>query len=178
MDFRFVAPNLRSLDAMEAELLACAIWQDERPMRGVAGLLDWRLAGTLSQLGRQGLLKGELGEVVFIPGRPRLTFEKLLIFGLGPRSGFGEGTFRSVVSHMLRALEGLRVRRAVVELPGRGDGIVEAERACELVLECVGDSETHDAWWLVEPPEAQRRISDRALDERRRSRFSAPADRP
>jgi Cytosol aminopeptidase family, N-terminal domain len=178
MDFRFVAPNLRSLDTTGAELLACAIWQDERPMRGVAGLLDWRLAGTLSQLERRGLLKGEFGEVVFVPGRPRLAFEKLLVFGLGARSGFGEGTFRSVVSHMLRALEGLKVRRAVVELPGRGDGILEAERACELVLECVGDSQAHDAWWLVEPPEAQRRISDRALDERRRSRFNAPADRP
>jgi hypothetical protein len=77
MDFRFVAPNLRSLDTTGAELLACAIWQDERPMRGVAGLLDWRLAGTLSQLERRGLLKGELGEVVFVPGRPRLAFEKL-----------------------------------------------------------------------------------------------------
>jgi hypothetical protein len=162
MDFRFVTPNLRSLDATGAELLACAIWQDERPMRGVAGLLDWRLAGMLSQLGRKDLLKGE----------------KLLVFGLGPRSGFGEGTFRQVVSHMLRALEGLRVRRAVVELPGRGDGSVEAERACELVLECVGDSEAHDAWWLVEPSDAQRRISERASDERRRSRFNAPADRP
>jgi hypothetical protein len=178
MDFRFVAPNLRSLDSTGAELLACAVWQDERPMRGVAGLLDWRLAGSLSQLERRDLLKGELGEVLFVPGRPRLAFEKLLVFGLGPRSAFGEGTFRRVVSHLLRALEGLRVRRAVVELPGRGDDIVAAERACELVLECVGDSQAHDAWWLVEPPEAQRRISERALDERRRSRFSAPADRP
>ncbi len=178
MEFRFVAPHLRSLDSTGAELLACAIWQDERPMRGVAGLLDWRLAGSLSQLARRDLLKGELGEVVFVPGRPRLAFEKLLVFGLGPRSGFGEGTSRRVVSHMLRALEGLRVRRAVVELPGRGDGVLEAERACEIVLECVGDSEAHDAWWLVEPPDAQRRISERALDERRRSRFIAPADRP
>ncbi len=178
MDFRFVAPSLRSLDATGAELLACAVWQDERPMRGVAGPLDWRLAGTLSQLLRRDLLTGALGEVIFVPGRPRLAFEKLLVFGLGPRSGFGDGTFRGVVSHMLRALEGLRVRRAVVELPGRGDGLVEPERACELVLECVGESQAHDAWWLVEPPDAQRRISERALDERRRSRFNAPADRP
>ncbi len=178
MDFRFVAPNLRSLDTTGAELLACTIWQDERPMRGVAGLLDWRLAGTLSRLARRGLLLGELGEVIFVPGRPRVAFEKLLIFGLGARSNFGEGTFRRVVTHLLRALEGLCVRRAVVELPGRADGTLEAARACELVLECIGDSEAHDAWWLVEPPEAQRRISERAQDERRRSRLSAPADRP
>jgi hypothetical protein len=170
VDLRFVSPNLRSLDSSGTELVACTVWQDQLPMRGAAGLLDWRLAGALSRLARTGFLGGEVGEVLFLPGRPRLCFEKVLVFGLGNRSGFGESTFRSVVSHLLRALAGLRVRRAVVELPGRVDGVLEAERACELLLECVGDSEDHDAWWLIEPPEAQRRIAERAQDERRRSR--------
>jgi hypothetical protein len=169
VDLRFVSPNLRSLDASGTELVACAVWQDQRPMRGAAGLLDWRLAGTLSRLAREGFFGGELGEVLFLPGRPRLCFEKVLVFGLGARSGFEESTFRSVISHLLRALRGLSVRRAVVELPGRADGGIEAERACELLLECVGDSEDHDAWWLIEPPEAQKRIAERAHGERRRS---------
>jgi hypothetical protein len=172
VDLRFVSPNLRSLDASGIELVACPIWQDQRPMRGAAGLLDWRLAGALSRLAQRGFLAGELGEVLFVPGRPRLCFEKVLVFGLGPRSGFGESTFRSVILHLLQALAGLRVRRAVVELPGRVDGALEAERACELLLECAGDSADHDAWWLIEPPEAQRRIAERAHDERRRSRKS------
>jgi cytosol aminopeptidase family protein len=170
MELRFVNPDLRSLDATGIELLACSVWRDQRPMRGVAGLLDWRLAGALSRLARKGFLAGELGEVVFVQGRPRLCFEKVLVFGLGARSGFGEGTFRQCLSHVLRALGGLKVRRAVVELPGRADGLLEAERARELVLECLGDSETHDVWWLVEPPEAQRRIAERAQDDRRRTR--------
>jgi len=170
VDLRFVNPDLRSLDAAGTELLACPIFQDQRPMRGVAGLVDWRLAGKLSKLAKRGFLAGELGEVLFVPGRPHTGFEKILVFGLGARSSFGEGAFRGVISHLMRALAGLRVRRAVVELPGRADGILEAERACELVLDCVGDSEAHDAWWLVEPPDAQRRIAERAEGERRRSR--------
>jgi Cytosol aminopeptidase family, N-terminal domain len=170
MDLRFVSPDLRSLDASGVELLACTVFEDQRPMRGAAGLLDWRLAGRLSRLAKQGFLAGELGEVVFVPGRPHLCFDKVLVFGLGARSGFGEGTFRSVITHLMRALAGLRVRRAVVELPGRAEGLLDADRACELVLECVGDSDAHDAWWLVEPPEAARKFADRAQDERRRSR--------
>jgi hypothetical protein len=170
VDLRFVNPDLRSLDAAGTELLACSILQDQLPMRGVAGLIDWRLSGRLSRLARKGVLAGELGEVLFVPGRPHLGFEKVLVFGMGTRSGFGEGSFRSVVTHLMRTLSGLRVRRAVVELPGRAEGILEAERACELVLECVGDSDAHDSWWLVEPPDAQRRIAERAQDERRRSR--------
>jgi len=170
MELRFVNPDLRSLDGSGVELLACSVWSDQRPMRGVAGLLDWRLAGALSRLARTGFLAGELGEVVFVPGRPRLHFDKVLVFGLGARSGFGEGTFRDVLGHLLRALGGLRVRRAVVELPGRAEGLLDAERARELVLESLGDSEDNDVWWLVEPPEAQRRMAERAQDERRRSR--------
>jgi hypothetical protein len=170
MELRFLNPDLRSLDGSPVELLACSVWRDQRPMRGVAGLLDWRLAGTLSQLARKGFLAGELGELLFVPGRPRLRFEKVLVFGLGARSGFGEGTFRQVLAHLVRALGGLRVRRAVVELPGRAEGLLEPERARELVLESLGDSEENDVWWLVEPPEAQKRMAERAQDERRRSR--------
>jgi hypothetical protein len=168
MELRFVPPDLRRLDDPTAELLACCVWSDQRPMRGLAGLLDWRLAGRLSSLAREGFLLGDLGEVLFVPGRPRLQFEKVLVLGAGVRSAFGEGTFRGIVTHLLRALEGLRVRRAVVELPGRAEGIVDAERAADLVLECAGDSHAHDAWWLVEEPDAQRRIAQRAVDDRRR----------
>jgi hypothetical protein len=170
MELRFVQPELRSLDASGVELLACPAWRDQRPMRGVAGLLDWRLAGTLTRLARKGFLLGDLGEVLFIPGRPRLSFDKVLVFGLGARSGFGEGTFRQVIARLSQALSGLKVRRAVVELPGRADGLVEPERARELVLEGLGDSEAQDVWWLVEPQEAQRRMVERAQDERRRTR--------
>jgi Cytosol aminopeptidase family, N-terminal domain len=169
MEFLFVPPDLRRLDDANAELLACCVWKDQWPMRGLAGLIDWRLSGRLHALARVGFLLGDVGEVLFVPGRPQLRFEKLLLLGLGARSDFGEATFRSVVLHLLRSLEGLGVRRAVVELPGRAEGMVQAERAAELVLECVRDSPAHDSWWLVEEPDAQRRFAQHAQDERRRS---------
>ena len=139
-------------------------------MRGLAGLLDWRLAGRLSRLQRDAYLVGELGEVLCVPGRPRLPFDKLLIFGLGSRSAFDEDAFRGVVKHLLHALEGLQVRRAVVELPGRADGAITAERAAEMLLECVAESPAHDAWWLVEDADAEKRMMQRAQDEQRRAR--------
>jgi hypothetical protein len=172
MDLNFVAPDLRKLDETSAEILACPIWREERPMRGLAGLLDWRLAGRLSRLQREDYLKGELGEVLCIPGRPRLPFDKVLIFGLGSRTTFGEATFRQVVTHLLHTLEGLRVRRAVVQLPGRVDGQVSAEDAAAILVECIGDSPAHDAWWLVEDADSGKRMMKRAVDEQRRARRS------
>jgi hypothetical protein len=48
MELRFVSPELASLDDLDAEVLACAIWSDARPSHGVAGLADFRMAGRIS----------------------------------------------------------------------------------------------------------------------------------
>jgi hypothetical protein len=170
VEIRFVPPELRRLDDAGAELCCCAIWSDERPVRGFAGLIDWRLAGRLSTLLRAGFLTGDAGETLLVPGKPYLPFEKILVVGLGAMESFGEERFRDAILHIARALEGLRVRRAVVELPGRGTDRVDPKSAITWTLECVGDSPEHDAWWLVEPAASQKLIEERAADERRRTR--------
>jgi hypothetical protein len=64
----------------------------------------------------------------------------------------------------------MHVRRAVVELPGRGSEAIDPEQAISLTLECVGTSPEHDAWWLVEDAASQKLVEQRAADERRRVR--------
>jgi hypothetical protein len=170
VELRFVNPELSSLDDLDTEILACAVWTDARPMHGVAGLCDWRLAGGLSALLRQGFVSGNPGEVVMVPGKPRLTFDKLLFFGAGPREGFGEDAFRRVVGHMLDVMEGLCARVAVVELPGRHDGLIAAERAADILLASAGRKREHDVWTLVEGADGRQRITQHMIEERRRVR--------
>jgi hypothetical protein len=168
VELRFVAPDLHRLDDTPAEVIACGVWSDERPMRGLAGLLDWRLAGRVSKLLRESFTKGEVGDVLCVQGRPRLPYEKVLFVGVGERASFDEERFRTALARLLGTLSGLHVKRAVVELPGRAGDRIAPERAAELALEAARDSEDHDAWWLVEPPEAQAKIASRTNDERRR----------
>jgi hypothetical protein len=170
MDLRFLPAEPRRLDEANVELCACAIWSDERPMRGLGGLLDWRLGGRLTALLRSGFLRGDLGESLIIPGKPHVPFEKVLVVGLGPRAAFDDEAFKSAVLHLARAFEGLRVRRAVLELPGRASDAIDPERAITFTLDSVGASAEHDVWWLIDTPSAQRRIEQRAADERRRVR--------
>src|SRR5215472_14471613 len=94
LELHFLPPELRRLDEAKVELCACSIWSDERPMRGLAGLLDWRLGGRLSALVKSGFLQGELGESLLMPGKPHVSFEKVLVVGLGSRTRFDDGTFR------------------------------------------------------------------------------------
>ena len=50
MDLRFVSRDLRRLDLAATEVLLAPLAEDDRPPHGVAGLVDWRLAGRVSQL--------------------------------------------------------------------------------------------------------------------------------
>jgi cytosol aminopeptidase family protein len=170
MDFRFVAPDLRRLDSAGAEVCVASLWSDERPARGFAGLLDWRLGGRLAALMQSGFMVGRRGEVLLVPGKPQVPFEKVVMVGLGARGAFGEDGFREAIVRISTTLEGLRVRRAVVELPGRACGAIEPEPAIALTLECIGASSEHDTWWLVETSADQKRIEARAAEERRRTR--------
>jgi hypothetical protein len=175
IDLRFVAPELRRLDEVGSEVVVCGIWRDERPLTGLAALLDWRLAGRLSRLAKQGFLVGDVGEVLVLPARPRLPFDKLLACGLGPRASFGEPTFRTVLERILDALTGLSVKKAVIELPGRGDAGVDAERAASILLDVIGDHE-RDALCFVEEPEGQRRIEKHAQERHRTAVRNAAAE--
>jgi hypothetical protein len=170
VELRFVTPELARLDEIDSEVLACTVWSDVRPSHGVAGLCDWRLGGHLSDLERRGLVRGTLGEVVLVPGKPKLTFDKLLLFGAGARASFDEEAFRAVVLSMLATMEGLLARVSVVELPGRHDELITAERAADILLACAGRKPEHDAWTLVEGHEGRQRVMQHMIEERRRVR--------
>jgi len=170
VELRFVNPELASLDELDSEVLACSIWSDARPSHGLAGLCDFRLAGRIAELEKKSLITGDLGEVVLLPGKPRLTFDKLILFGAGPRATFDEETFRRVVLRMLETMEALSTRVSVVELPGRYEDLIPAERAADILLAYAGRKPEHDAWTLVEGADGRQRITQHMIEERRRVR--------
>lgn len=170
MDVHFVPPDLRRLDAMRSEALSIPFFEDERPLSGTLGLVDWRLSGFVSRLILRGRISGRSGEGVLIPARPRLSFEKLFLFGLGPRSRFDERVLRDATSRMLTTLTKARVRASVLVLPGRVLGLIGPVRAMELFLEVAAQHPDHDDVTLVEESEAQRAMEPVVERERRRAR--------
>src|SRR5688572_2356614 len=170
MDLRFTQPDLRKLDLTGTEVLVCSLVPGERPPRGVAGLCDYRLGGRISGLVKSRFATGALGEVVLVPGRPKLVFDKILLFGTGEARDFSELVFRALVERILGTLSGLKARTAVVELPGRHFGGISAERAADILLEMAGTRTEHDVWTLIEPLDAQKVITQQTILERRRVR--------
>lgn len=169
MELLFTTPELRQLDLVGTELLVTSLNVKEKPPCGVAGLVDWRLSARVSRLMKTGYASGALGEVLLTTTRPRLPFDKVLMFGLGDPAQFGQDIYRSLIERILTVLEGLRVRTAVVELPGRHCDAILPEVAADILLECARDRPEHDVWTLVEPLEAQRAITQHLISRDRRA---------
>ncbi len=171
MELRFVAPELREIDLIGSEVLACAVFSDQRPPRGVAGLVDWRMAARLSRYLESQELTGVLGEVALIPGKPRIPFEKVLVFGAGTTEAFDEESYSRVMSQMLDTLAGLGVRIAVVERPGRHLGRLDLYHATDLLLCACEERHHQDRWTLVEEAEDQKLIAQHIAEQKRKKRM-------
>jgi hypothetical protein len=126
MDVHFAPHDLPSLDQLKTEALCLPLFADERPLRGAPGLIDWRLCGRISELLVSGRMRGDFGEAILMPARPRLMAERLVWLGAGPRDELEESTFRAFVRELMQVLGALKVRTAALVLPGRAVGRVES----------------------------------------------------
>jgi hypothetical protein len=118
MDLSFFPLTLDAMDQASAESLCLFIASDERPLTGLAGMVDWRLTGRLSRLLRGGLLTGDSGEAVLTQPGPRLGYRKMFLFGVGPASQ-PEPELREQVAEALRKLGQAGVQEAAMQLPSR-----------------------------------------------------------
>jgi len=119
--------SIGSLDALEVDSVAVFVGS-ERPLTGLAGLVDWRLAGGLSRAILAGTVTPEHGEVLLLPSGGRLQATRVFLFGVDDPAA------RPAALAVRRACEALRragARAVGLSLPvapplargGRGGGI-------------------------------------------------------
>jgi hypothetical protein len=129
------------------DVLVIPIWSDIRPLRGAAGLLDWRLCGKISQMIREGRVSGSAGEkLLLVTGR--VPWRRILGIGAGPSEVFGDGACQATVECALEAARGIGAKHLAVALPGRDMDLVKPERAIRHLLESVKKSHALQGAWL------------------------------
>jgi hypothetical protein len=143
MSVHLLGAELSRWDEVEGGSLLLTLFSDERPLRGAAGLADWRLCGRLSRLIKRGRLEGKRGETLMMPPGRRLPFGSVILFGLGSTRDFNEDRFREHVSWIRDVAARARITRYAVQPPGRATGLIGARRALELWLE-EADKDAHD----------------------------------
>lgn len=84
MTVQRLTASLPALDALEStEAVCCFLTEDERPLAGAAGYVDWRLCGGLSRVLKAGFFSGAPGEKLLVPTKGQLPAPKLFAVGLG-----------------------------------------------------------------------------------------------
>lgn len=170
MHVRFVAPDLKQIDALRCEALALPFFSDERPLRGPLGLVDWRMRGFVSRLLLKGTIAGAAFETVLIPARPKLSLDKLFLFGLGEQAPFTPADLAGHIDHMLNTLASARVRTTALVLPGRSTQHIAATSAMEAFVARALHRDDHDELILLEAADSQKAMDAVIARERRRAR--------
>jgi len=145
-------------DETSRDCLVLTVFKDDRPLRGAAGLADWRLCGRLSRLVKTNRASAEAGESMLLPPGRRLKFARILWFGLGESKSYNEDRFMHDVAWILDVVKKAGVTDWAVQAPGRASGLIGARRAVELMLQHK-ELDNHPVA-LLEDPAGQKDIAE------------------
>lgn len=138
MKLEFGAPTLRGLDELDADVLAVAVFQRDRPLPDLAGLVDWRLNGQVSRVLRAGRFTGELGESVLLPCGDRIGAKRFLLFGLGDELAYTEGRFAEAAEWIWGITSRMLADCVAMPFPGGHRSPIGPRRSARLLVSAAG----------------------------------------
>lgn len=124
------------MDILEPEsiqALGATLYQNERPLHGTAGLVDWHFPRVISDFIRSGAISGRSGELVCVPVTYRDRPIRVFLLGNGENTQPGDRP--KVTESGLRALgdQVLKLRIETLALDARDFG-VKAKKDAEALL--------------------------------------------
>jgi hypothetical protein len=91
----------QSPDRVTGDVVAAFFFEDQRPLRGPAALLDWRLNGAMTRLLLEGKAHGSPGEFVLIRDNGKLGAPWVLFAGGGLVSQLAPFTYAGLAGGVL-----------------------------------------------------------------------------
>ncbi len=110
--------TLEDLDSWNHDLVVLTFFEDERPLKGLNGLADWRYRGKLSQFLMDESFKGRMGEKLLTNSDTYLTARRVLIYGLGSAEQFDNIAFVRVGEDILKISRKMKAESVLMALPG------------------------------------------------------------
>ncbi len=136
-----------------ADLTVLPIFCDERPLQGLAGVLDWRLGGRLSAMVRQGICTGAPGEHVLTLSRTTAVLWRVVLLGLGMRHGFDHRRAAEAGEQVRTLCQNLCVQDLLLGLPfteREGEDQPALVWASGVVGACSQGAGAHRLWLLAQ----------------------------
>jgi hypothetical protein len=131
--------SIEEVDLQECQLLVTGFFQDERPLKGTSGLIDWRLNGTISHLLKEGKMTGEWQENTLIPSHGRVIPPLILLLGLGKAGDYSTLRLRDLFPRLFETLRDLKSSRVCLSFPSNEKYNVDCGKSAEVLLEGMAD---------------------------------------
>jgi hypothetical protein len=113
--------GLDALDGLSAVDSVCLfIAEDERPLKGTAGFIDWRLCGGLSRVLLAQFFTGAAQDKLLFPTDQRLPMKRIFAVGLGKSAQLTNDGLGKALSAAAQMLSRAKVDAVALELPGAG----------------------------------------------------------
>ena len=109
---------------IRTEILVLGFFQDVRPVRGLAGEVDWIHNGVFSHLMKQQKLQGQCGEAMLLASQTKLPTPKVLLIGLGTSLSYNDSVLQKVLLNIRARLNDLNVKRFAMETMGVEDRLM------------------------------------------------------
>jgi len=142
--------STEAVDLQECDVLVTGIFQDERPLKGSSGWIDWRLNGILSHFLIEKRLTGDWKETTLIPSNARLTSPMILLIGLGKVRDYSYLRLRECSPHLLETLKNLKASKICLSLPSGERYNVDCGKSVEVLIEGFADCLDRDQSSLYE----------------------------
>ena len=159
------------LDGIDAELVVAGFFVEDRPLRGGAGRVDWRLCGMVSEMLLREELSAERGSALLIAGHGAFKAPRILLLGLGARADFALTVAQDTMREAMARCFDLGVRRVAFAPLGIASddfvrhaaavvgGAAEAIRSFDATSDVPLDFEV-----LLSVPESALETASKALD--------------
>jgi hypothetical protein len=121
--------GLEVLDGMPGvDSLCLFITEDERPLKGIAGFVDWRLCGGLSRVLLGDFFTGSPEDKLLFPTSGRLAMHRIFVIGLGKQKALTADGLGRAMATAAATLSRAAVQSVALEIPGAG-ALEESARA-------------------------------------------------
>jgi hypothetical protein len=131
--------STEAIDLQECDVLVTGFFQDERPLRGSSGWMDWRLNGVLSRFLIEKRLTGDWQEATLIPSQGRVMSRMILLLGLGKIREYSYLRLRELSPYLLETLKKLNTSNVCLSLPYEESYNVDCGKLAEVLIEGIAD---------------------------------------
>lgn len=110
--------GLEALDALPAlEALCVFVAENERPLVGAAGFVDWRLCGGLSRILQSAFFTGEAGDSLLVATEGALPIPRIFAVGMGRGGPLTREKLDALLTQAAEILRRAGMREVALELP-------------------------------------------------------------